>query len=179
MAFAPPSVAGDYRLVSQYDPALETPHRLEDESDEAWKERWEAWEHKLGVARDTGVWDPLLKPGQQPTYFRVRQIPGPVFRTLDRVILPLAMAERCALIVRVALVGIENGPPNHELERGEHVDEMLRVTGLGQVVTEKTIALLDSVPLPADFGGEPVRAGALVNELGLVIHDRRSRLPGK
>lgn len=173
MAFAPPSVAGEFRLVSQYDPALDVPVRREGEQDGDWEKRSKAWEHKLGVARETGLWDSLLKPGQQPTYFRVRQIPGPIFRMLDRVISPLAMAERCALVLRVALVGIENGPPEHELEFGEHVDHLNRTTGLGSIVTEKTVEVLDRVPVPGE------NAGALVNELGSVIYDRRCRLPGK
>lgn len=173
MAFAPPSIATDYRLVSQFDPALETPVRRADEKDDEWEKRGAAWAETLNRARETGVWDALLKPGQQPTFFRVRQIPGPIFRTLDRVIAPLAMAERCALIVRVALIGIENGPPDHKIEIGEHVDLLNRPTGLGQVVTEKTIDVLDRVPIPGEH------AGALVNELGTVIYDRRSRLPGK
>ena len=64
MSFTPGSVQKEYALVASIDPALALP----EDKDER--------ENALRVARETGNWAPLIKPGESPTLFWVRPLPG-------------------------------------------------------------------------------------------------------
>lgn len=172
---ATPSVARNYSLVFSGDPALARPVRVEDE-DEAGAKAWEArlaeWRQALDVAQKTGDWSSVLKPGEVPTMFRFQQVPGDVWATMQRLFGPLGILERCTLMVRVALVGIENGPEGHTVQFEPHVDHLGRVTGLGQVVTAATTNLLDTITIPS-LG---VRRGDVLLELGNTVFERRAGL---
>jgi hypothetical protein len=175
---AAPSLARDVRLVWSGDTALDAPvrrdsaARLPDESEDDHKEREEAWGKvlrawwdRLRIARETGDWEPLLKPGEQPTWFVMRWIPGDLWRQVPRVTGEMALPEQLALVVRLGLVGIENAPPGFKVELAQHVDVNGLKTGLGKVAVPELISKLDLV----DTG--------IVTELGAVIADRQNGGP--
>jgi hypothetical protein len=73
---APPSLVHDYSLVFSGDPALDAPDERASEPEVR------EWQEKLARARETGQWDSLLKPGQEPTRFVMRQLTGSQRREL-------------------------------------------------------------------------------------------------
>lgn len=171
----PPSNAQSYSLVYSRDPALDWPVRVEpsdEEGDKAWKARLADWHQKLSVARSTGDWSPLLKPGQKPTIFHFRQVPGDVWGALQRVMDGLSHLERCALMIRAALVRFEDGFPDHKIERAEHVDTNGKPTGIGQIVTVATTNLLDAIESPAHL----IDRGDIILEVGFLAWKRRKSL---
>ncbi len=129
------SLAEPYRLISQHDTALDLPpeptapmpRQAADESDEAfavrakaWAEPIRAWGKPLRTARETGDYSALLKPGETPTIFVIRQISASEWLRLDaalgRVRAKADDAEDAArasgyLLVRYAVLRLENAPP--------------------------------------------------------------------
>lgn len=129
------SLAEPYRLISRYDTAIDLPpepsapmpRRHADESDDAFKARAEAWAapirewgKPLRTARETGDYAAILKPGETPTYFVIRQISASEWLKLDaalgRVRAKADDAEDAArasgyLLVRFAVLRLENVPP--------------------------------------------------------------------
>ncbi len=168
LTFIPPSRTGSFDLVFSADPALERPTRNEGEADEAWQKRLEEWHRALVQARQTGDWSALIKPGAEPTRFRCRQVPGSVWRQVPRVLAEMGADEQFALLFRLAVTEIIHGPPNHKLRFAEHVDRDGHPTGLGQVLTNDTIDLLDRVEVAG------LRRGAIVSEIGSAIWEQRS-----
>ncbi len=77
-----PSLQRDYTLITQHDDALDlpvVPRLADDASDEdkaAAKVIADDRAHKLKVARETGDWKQLIRPGAKPTEFICRQLPG-------------------------------------------------------------------------------------------------------
>jgi hypothetical protein len=170
----PPSSAFDYTLIFSGDPALEQPVRVEPEDaagNAAWDARLKEWQHALGVARATGDWTPLLKAGQEPTRFVLRQVPGDVWGALQRLFSGLSLIEQRTLMLRAALVRIEHGP-DHKLKFEEHRDVRGNPTGLGQVLTVATTNLLDAIESPA----HGIKRGDVVAELGWLAFARRQGL---
>ncbi len=145
LPIAPPSRTGDFALVVSLDDALDSPVRDQDETDETFDGRLKEWFRRMNGARETGNWAPLLKPGKTPTLFWCRQVPGSVWRAFDRIRLELGELEASALVLQMHLIRIENGAPNHKLERVTHVDRDNRETGIGPVVSRETIDLLDTL----------------------------------
>lgn len=158
----PPSTLRDYPLVSLLDDALDLPaepppcERLPDEPaedfarrvterDEAIAKAAAEFHRRFEVAGETGQWDGLIKPGATPTLFVMRQVPGPQWRTFERVAGELGGRERSALAFRLALLRVEGCALPFKLTRAEHVDANGNRTGLGEVVDEQIVAYLDSV----------------------------------
>ena len=128
------SLAEPYKLISQYDSAIDLPpepnapmpRRAEGESDEAFKARAEAWAapirewgKPLRTARETGDYSAILKPGEVPTLFVIRQITSSEWLKLDAAtarIIAKAGGEdagRAAayLLVRYAVLRLEGSAP--------------------------------------------------------------------
>lgn len=160
MSIRPLSLIAPYHLVWSRDPALDAPPEpADDEKDAGIKDGWARWQTKIAEAHRTGNWQTLVKPGQQPTLFRVRQVPTSVASKL------LAVArsgdldpvfELPALSFRVALDGIEQweaGVPDPKIEKATDQAH----PKMGRIATE---AVLDLLPL------------ALVVELGTAIFNR-------
>ena len=152
---APPSLTRDTVLVYSKDPALDAP------PDDCTDDERKAWEHRLTVARETGDWASVLKPGQQPTRFLVRRIAGTTWRRIeDRLAAgSLGLSTAPALVLRAALKSIEN--------LGEfevtHADE----PGIGSIAKADVIDRLDAI------------APDIVAELGLQVLNRQRSTPGK
>ena len=121
----PPSLVAEYDLVYSGDPALDAPphperaHGISDDDHvEALKafyssEVWQAWLARLRVAQNAGTeaaWSAVLKPGEKPTRFVMRQVPGTVWRkVLDQINTgKLDEATGAALVFRTAIVGIRD-----------------------------------------------------------------------
>lgn len=166
--FAPPSLQREYVLCSPMDPALDLPEvpvigedaKMEDIAlrDEMVKVR----DHKLKVARETGKWDALIKPGQKPTMFRFRNIHGGCLNWLHgestrRNLIPDECFE---LAFRLAVVSVDNFPG---LEiRYEMIDGF-------------KIATRDSLDRLYDIGrdtNEPQLGRQIVLELGAHVFSR-------
>lgn len=92
------SLTEPYRVISRYDSAIDLPpepndpmpQRADGESDEAFEARAKAWAapirewgKPLRVARETGDYSAILKAGETPTVFVVRQISATEWLTLD------------------------------------------------------------------------------------------------
>lgn len=65
----PVSLQSTYTLVWSQDPALDLPEPPPDANDEQKAEVAKERERLLRVARQTGNWQPITKPGEQPTFF--------------------------------------------------------------------------------------------------------------
>jgi hypothetical protein len=178
--FTEPSLVDDYALISSLDKALDAPAPLPErpaevtpEAHAAFLEQHHAellgqhkeWSHRLTVARDTGKWDGLIRAGQQPTIFRVRQLPGTLRRRLaDLVSFTMVgrPSEIVALCFRCAITGIEN-------LGGERV----KVEPAFDPLVEEAIA-------PRSIVDRLDRIHpAIVGELGMLIHERAMRAPPK
>lgn len=101
---SPPSLQHRHALVWSGDPALATPP---DGADEATQKAWEA---RLRVARETGKWDDVLRPGELPTWFYVQPIRGTTLRLLadDATSGRIGPASMWSLCFRLGIKAIEN-----------------------------------------------------------------------
>lgn len=177
-----PSRVGPYEVISRYDNDLavpEAPTRAADEDDAAWKLRVDAFNaalaafiRDLSVARETGDYAAVIKPGGQPTRFQMRQIPGDRWQVLHRVGARLSATERASLIVRVAMTGATNWIPGFEVGKPvEHLDDLGKPSGLGRVAPIDVIRAFY-----AHASGED--ADAIITDLGEQIADHRIRNSG-
>jgi hypothetical protein len=173
MTFAAPSIARDYRLISALDPALDSPVQADDESADAWKVRLDAWHDRLRVAREQGDWSSLLADGKEPTLFVCRHVPGDIWAMRQRVLSGMGLEEQMGHIVRLALVGIENGPPDWKVKLAQHHDLDGKPTGFGKCASPEIIQKLTDV---RDDKGIAIGA-AIVNELGALIATRQMGAP--
>jgi hypothetical protein len=160
----PPSQQNDYDTYWSGDPALEQPPAsLADDADDAAKkahaEAKKAYANKLKVAHETGDWSALQREGAQPTKFVMKPVPGTILRKIvDRLGMPaiaggLGPSEMLAILVRLAIVSIENLGFAHSIEKVK--DEQF-----GQLASTKTTDMLDSIDL------------SIVTELGKEIRRR-------
>lgn len=148
--FLPPSVQKEYALVFSGDPALALP------SDE--KER----DNALRVARETGDWSGLIKPGQLPTLFTVRPLSGSMITWLgsQRSRNRLSGQEACELAFRLGLRKIDNfGDFEIEFEREG-----------AQVLAAVTV--LDALYDIGRVIGKPNLGRELIAELGGLVIER-------
>jgi len=82
--FRPGSLQRDYSLFSEYDEAFDLPQIPQvtddstDEDREASKAIAAERASKIRIARETGDWKPILRPGGKPVEFVCRQLPGTV-----------------------------------------------------------------------------------------------------
>lgn len=148
--FRAPSLQHEYTLVFSGDPALDLP------VDEAERET------ALRVARETGNWEPILKQGQIPTLFHVRQLTQSSARWLGGEIRRrrLEPGEISVLALRLALRRVDNFD-GHRV-RHEQIDDQ-------ELATIATIDMLFEVdPSNLDIGR------TLVDELGSLVLQRAS-----
>jgi len=159
------SVLHEYALIWSGDPALRQPEippecePFADEAPDAFAARKAArdtaaaelradFERAYVRAIETGQWDALKRPDAQPTVFRCRPIPGPLWRRfMDHVgddSNGLGGYQRPALAFRLAVVGIDNFLPGFKVEKAEHVDRH-GPTGLGPVLAEDVVKVLDDL----------------------------------
>jgi len=102
MAINPHSLIKPYDEFSQFDPAF---RQLADDATDADRSAYGA---AVERCRETGDWNELLEPGQVPTKFRLRPIPGNVARVLRDLLQHRGAAEMASLYFRAALEGVEN-----------------------------------------------------------------------
>lgn len=111
-----PSLLSSYSLVWSGDPSLALPVFVADpEKDEAAnleaaKAIHEERERMLRVARQTGQWHPLIKPGERPTIFTFRNLnwEDREWQSGERSRKELTTLEIASLAFRLALVKVEN-----------------------------------------------------------------------
>ena len=72
----PPSLVREYTWIWSQDPALDAPPK------DASKKARADWDRRLKLARETGVYDGLMKPGEQPTTFSLKLIANETWLTL-------------------------------------------------------------------------------------------------
>lgn len=139
--FRPLSLTGEYHVAWSGDPAFDAPPAPEGDTPPS-QERKE-WIERFQRARQLGTpeaWQPLLKPGQAPTLFRLRQVPAALASKLIAIsrsgeldpqfeLLPLAF--------RTALQGVENWAPGAELKIRHATDATH--SKLGQIATEEIV----------------------------------------
>lgn len=136
----PPSLQSEYGLVYSGDPALDLP------ADEAERE------NALRVARETGDWSKLVKPGEQPTVFNV-QLSG---RAFTRVQDCKGNLQICEAAFRYGVRGVRNA--------GELKVKQVRIDGLTALSDET----LDQI---YEMGG-----AACIYEIGTLIYQRTAEL---
>lgn len=174
----PPRFAGPYDLISIYDDAIAPPTipaRLDDEDDDAYRARRtaaeETYRRRIRAARETADWSGLRVDGREPTLWRVRMVPGPRFLAWERHCEASALSdvERCALLLRMALVDVANWIPGFRIGAPvEHTDDRGTPTGLGQIAPASVI---DSIFAAAQ--GDDARL--LIIDLGTqILHHRRA-----
>jgi len=115
------------------------------------------FENALRVARDTGDYGPVTKPGAAPTVFSFKAIRGMRLRALIDASGHVGAATAAALAFRMALTGIKNAsgewPAVKQATDGDHRE-------LGPMCGDDVVAALDDV--------SPI----IVQELGAVVLTR-------
>ncbi len=179
----PPSIVGPYDLISTYDPSLAWPvpfERDEGESDGDYEARLkrdfvpkrDEFARLLLVARETGNFAALIKDGDAPTRFRVRQMPPSVWVQWDRVVAKLSPLERAALAIRCVLLGAEGWTPGFAVGRSVvHLDLDGKPSGLGEVAPFDVISSFYAVKNGHD-------ADELIIDLGGQVLHRRGSASG-
>lgn len=172
----PPSLVGTYDLIYSSDDALDRPadsdqpELADGETAAAFRARYELWagpyvewERKLKVARETGDWTALLIPGQEPTRFKIRQVPAEVWTKVDSVAKAEGWSntERVAWLFRLFVVDVTNVPA----DRGWRMTRT-RHPKLGDVAGVELVNLFTGVEL-------------VMVEIVEAAAERRSSLPGK
>lgn len=184
MAIRPVSAIKPYDLIWSGDSALTLapippePVRLPDEADDELRARTEAWEAEATAIRarnteaysrafESGDWSSILRAGETPTKFRVRQIPGSAWRALERVGNGLTPREWCYLVFRLGVVDILDGPVGAKIELTEHLGLDGKPTGLGPVLPVEVCDGLDRI------------SPAIINDLSLLVLQQRGGPAGK
>jgi hypothetical protein len=158
----PPSLQKPFDLVSALDQALDRPERGDAQSDADWEAVEKGWEERLRVARETGQWADLIRPGHAPTTFTVKPLAGSVLRLLQDDINAgrIGGQEAHGLVVRLCLQSIGNAPEPFKIELEGH-------GRYGKLAKASLVDYLDSI--------NPV----LILELGNVLILRGAIPPGK
>jgi hypothetical protein len=145
------SLQGRFSLIHSTDSALQP--RPEDEAAQV------EYDQALKVARETGKWDALLKPGDAPTIFHC-ELPTDRRKLHDLFTVAAQaghLSSAMALVFRAAVKSIDNLPLKLAWV-AEHGLDLLDVD---------IIAQLDAI------------SPSIVNELGGVIWQRMVAIPGK
>lgn len=172
------SVLHEYPLIWKKDPALrqpEIPPKVEpfadeppdafaarkDARDKAAKEAQDAFDLAYRNAVETGRWDMIRRPDAQPTVFVCRPIPGSTYRAFIDYMTSDASGigdwQARSLAFRLAVIRIDNFAPGFKVERVEHLDKHGNPTGLGKVLCDAAVNVLDDLDT------------AIVSSLGLHI----------
>lgn len=176
------SRVGNYELVSRHDADLafpEAPTRAAGEADDAWAARLadyaqalERFVRELEVARETGDYAAVTKPGAQLTRFVCRTLPGEAWQAFKRVGQGLNTIECAALLVRMSLVDAVNWIHGFTVGRlVEHVGPDGKPTGLGKVASVEVVRAFY-----ARASGDD--ADDILLDLGEQIVQHRRRHPG-
>lgn len=179
------SVLTDYALVYSEDPALTLaarpppPDALPDDTEDTYRPRVEAWQKAIDEivtanralferAMETGEWAAITKPGETPTVFRVRIVPGSTWAAYERILRDDKLGDREAqqLAFRLAVTTIDNAP-GVPLAKAEHVDRRGVATGLGVILTAATVDAIDTV------------SRKIVAEVGTLVRRQRGGPQGK
>lgn len=139
----PSPLTQTFSLAWRWDPALDTDR--------------EDFEQAFKSARETCDFSGLIKPGEQPTMFVMRAIPGSVVRELMS--LDLEVLQSLALAFRIGLVRIDNLdiPSAPKVERA--IDH--RYPQLGKMVTSDLADFLDALAAAYRPG-----FGGILNDIG-------------
>lgn len=131
----PPSLVREYTWIWSKDPALDAP------PDDAPAEAKADWDRRVDQARDTGQWDGLIKAGQVPTKFTLRNVPGTQWRAaLDALSNGrIGAASLDAIAARLAIRGVTN----LDEDNGKVEIKFKDFPGIGSIADEKIINLLD------------------------------------
>lgn len=122
------TLAEPYRVISRYDSAINLPpepaigprpDRKDGESDEEFRARAEAWAaplrewgKPLRVARETGDYKPILKDGEQPTIFVLRQITATEWTAIDSALARVDGSRAAMLLLaRIGVLRLEGDAP--------------------------------------------------------------------
>lgn len=184
MAIRPVSAIKPYDLIWSGDSALKLdplppePVALPDEAPHEIAARHVAWaaaceatrkrnSEAYSRAHESGDWSPLLRDGDAPCRFRVRQVPGHAWRAFERVWDGLAPREWCLLVFRLGVVDILDGPIGTKIDLVEHLGRDGKPTGLGLVLPVEVCDALDRI------------SPAIIDELSLLILQQRSLSSGK
>ena len=164
-----PSLQFEYYTVFSEDPALNLPTVPEErpgETAEETRARKAAFEERvrlLELARDTGVYEPILIQGERPTRFKLRSIHGELpFLEGERQRRSLTDGEWAELALRYALVGIDDLGVEFKMEHQKD-------TNGRRVVHLATIDRLRSIGVDL---GQPMLGHRVVTELGLLALKR-------
>lgn len=118
----PPSLVKSYDWVWSQDPALDSP------PSSAPKRTLAEWKRRLQIARETGVYDGVLKPGEKPTLFTLALIPQDKWGVLwsahhaGDIGLPSLPFYGCRLaLVSVSNSGLPDGDPEVKHERANEL----------------------------------------------------------
>lgn len=144
-----PSQQFEYTLIFSEDPALNLP------SVDAEREK------ALDVARETGLWEPLLHVGETPTLFHVRPIGGALLDWLAGEMSRRALStpEACVLALRCALRSVEgfgDQKVKHERVDGFSLATMEIINSLyaiDRIVGRQIVQELGSIVLARAFEG--------------------------
>jgi hypothetical protein len=158
----PPSLQKTFDLVWSGDPALNAPVRGDADSDAAWEATSAEWRERLRTARELGEWGDLIRPGQVPTRFTVKPVPGTINRLLQDDVAAgrLGHNELFAWMVRVTLVSIADMGVPFKIENERH-------ERYGRVAKDALIDFLDDI--------NPT----IVIEIGATVASRAVAPPGK
>jgi len=140
------STVTEFNLVWSDDPALDKPSRDRFEDDGAYAAAMAAFADKLRVARDTGNYAPVLRPGSVPTVFTFRPVRGKLLtRLLDARRADgqaIGAIERLGLMVRIGFARVENdGGLVTSLRRDRDPD----YPGLGEMAGDDLLTQLNDV----------------------------------
>ena len=135
-----PSLVREYTWIWSGDPALDAP------PDHADAKQKKAWAKKLENAQDYGTWDALLKPGQKPTRFTLRIVPGSLWRELGDGYRAGRFGDASvnALTVRLALKGISDLTTDENGNSTEVSVEFAEMGALGSIAKQEIVDVLDA-----------------------------------
>lgn len=163
-----PSLQHRYTLVFSEDPALDLPvvpelahdatQEQRDEAEKLEKER----EHKLKVARETGRWDDLCRPGMEPTLFTFEPITGTTLTWLQGEARRrnLGNEEGIELAFRLSLRDVTN---LGKFKVDDVVEDGRRLA---------TAATIDALYALGREAGDATLGRRLIIELGVVVYAR-------
>lgn len=151
----PPSLQRAYDEFYSGDPAFVHP------PDDATADQKAEWSHKIRVARETGDWSPIVKPGEMPTKFVMMPIAGNVVRRIiDQALSDkIGTAQMHQLAFRAAVIEVVNldGAKVKRVETDNY----------GMLATSEITDFLDSISL------------FIVSELGREALERMKKIPPK
>lgn len=171
-----PSLTNESTWVWSEDPALDSvPIDPPKDATKAQRKKHEEdrkeWLRKLRVARDTGRYEPVTKPGHKVAEFNLRIVPTVAWNKL-RDVSGGELNSAFVMAVRLALVSVAN---LEDAEGKPHKVEHRHEDGYGRIVTEETLNLLDAFSRWArNDGPNLAKSSDLIVEMGAYVMERQS-----